>query len=332
MKAAFIRQTGTPDVIEYGDLSTPEPGPAEVLVKVRAVSVNPIDTYIRSGMIKVATSFPYIVGCDLAGTVEQVGSQVTRFKVGDRVWGSNQSLFGRRGSFAEFAAVNEQWLYPTPTALTHEQAAAGALTGITAHLGLFLNAGVKPGEVVFVNGGAGGVGSGVIQLAKHAGAKVIATVGNAEKKALCESWGADCVVDYHSATMDDEIKAFTSANGGLQVWYETQVPTNLDRTIGLMSPRGRIIVMAGRNARPEFPNGAFYVKDLRLFGFAMFNATPDEQRVCADAINLLATQGKWQPLIGRTFPLSEAATAHRLQEENTLQKQGTLAGKIVLVP
>ena len=332
MKAAFIRQTGTPDVIEYGDLPTPEPGPGEVLVKVGAVSVNPIDTYIRSGMIKVATSFPYIVGCDLAGTVEKVGSQVTRFKVGDRVWGSNQSLFGRRGSFAEFAAVNEQWLYPTPAAMTHEQAAAGALTGITAHLGLFLNAGVKPGEVVFVNGGAGGVGSAVIPLAKAVGAKVIATVGNAEKKALCESWGADCVLDYHSATLDDDIKAFTSANGGLQVWYETQVPTNLDRTIGLMSPRGRIIVMAGRNARPEFPNGAFYVKDLRLFGFAMFNATPDEQRVCADAINELAALGKWKPLIGRTFKLSEAAAAHRLQEENTLQKQGTLAGKIVLVP
>jgi NADPH2:quinone reductase len=332
MKAALIRQTGTPDVIEYGDLPMPEPAPTEVLIKVGAVSVNPIDTYIRSGMIKVATSFPYIVGCDLAGTVEQVSSQVTRFKVGDRVWGSNQSLFGRRGSFAEFAAVDEKWLYSTPAAMTHEQAAAGALTGITAHLGLFLNAGVKPGEVVFVNGGAGGVGSAVIPLAKAAGAKVIATVGNAEKKALCESWGADCVLDYHSATLDDEIKAFTSANGGLQVWYETQVPTNFDRTVGLMSPRGRIIVMAGRNARPEFPNGAFYVKDLRLFGFAMFNAAPDEQRVCADAINALATQGKWQPLIGRTFKLSETAAAHRLQEENTLQKQGTLAGKIVLVP
>lgn len=332
MKAAFIRQTGTPDVIEYGELPTPEPGPTEVLIKVGAVSVNPIDTYIRSGMIKVATSFPYIVGCDLAGTIERVGSQVTRFKLGDRVWGSNQSLFGRCGSFAEFAAVDEKWLYPTPAAMNDSQAAAGALTGITAHLGLFLNAGLKPGEVVLVNGGTGGVGSAVIQLAKAAGAKVITTVGNAEKKALCESWGADCVLDYHSASLDDEIKAFASANGGLQVWYETQVPTNFDRTIGLMSPRGRIIVMAGRNARPEFPNGAFYVKDLRLFGFAMFNATPDEQRECAEAINSLATRGGWHPQIGRTLPLAEAAAAHRLQEENTLQKQGTLTGKIVLVP
>lgn len=332
MKAAFIRQTGTPEVIEYGELPTPEPGPTEVLVKVGAVSVNPIDTYIRSGMIKVATSFPYIVGCDLAGTVERVGSQVTRFKAGDRVWGSNQSLFGRRGSFSEFAAVDEKWLYSTPPSMTDEQAAAGSLTGITAHLGLHLNAGLKADEVVFVNGGTGGVGSAVIQLAKSAGAKVIATVGNSEKKSLCESWEADCVLDYHSATLDDDIKAFASANGGLHVWFETQKPTNLDRTVGLMSLRGRIIVMAGRDARPEFPNGGFYVKDLRMFGFAMFNATPDEQRVCAEAINSLAERGGWKPQIGRTMALSEAAAAHRLQEENTLQKQGTLSGKIVLVP
>ncbi len=332
MKAAFIRQTGTPDVIEFGDLPTPDPKPTEVLVKVGAVSVNPIDTYIRVGMVNFATSFPYIVGCDLAGTVEQCGSQVTRFKPGDRVWGSNQSLFGRAGTFAEMAAVDEKWLYPTPHEMSDPQAAAGALTGITAHLGLFMNAGLKPGEVVFVNGGTGGVGSAVIQLAKSIGAKVITTVGSIEKKTLCESWGADLVVDYHSASMDDEIKAFSAANGGLHVWFETQKPTTVDRTVSLLSPRGRLVFMAGRDARPEFPVGPFYVKDLRLLGFAMFNATPDEQRVCADAINALHSRGGWHPLIGRTLPLSETATAHRLQEENTLQKQGTLAGKIVLVP
>ncbi len=332
MKAAFIRQLGTPDVIEYGDLPTPELGPTEVLVKVGAVSVNPIDTYIRAGIAKMANSFPYIIGCDVAGTIERCGAQVTRFKVGDRVWGSNQSLFGRQGSFAEYAAVDEKWLYSTPSKMTDSQAAAGALTGITAHLGLYLNAGLKPGEVVFVNGGTGGVGSAVIQMAKAAGATVIATVGSADKQALCESWGADCVLDYHSPTLDDSIKAFAQANGGLHVWFETQAPANLDRTFGLMSPRGRVIFMAGRSARPEFPVGPFYVKDLRLSGFAMFNATPDEQRICGEAINSLFDRGGWTPLIGRTMRLCDAAEAHRLQEDNTLQKQGTLTGKIVLVP
>lgn len=131
MKAAFIRQTGTPDVIEYGDLPTPEPGPTEVLVKVGAVSVNPIDTYIRSGMIKVATSFPYIVGCDLAGTVERVGSQVTRLKAGDRVWGSNQSLFGRARFVRRVRRRGREMVVPNSPQMLDVQAAAGALTGIT---------------------------------------------------------------------------------------------------------------------------------------------------------------------------------------------------------
>ncbi len=332
MKAAFINETGAAGVIQYGDLPDPEPQSGEVLVRVGAVAVNPIDTYIRGGAVAIATEFPYIIGCDLAGTVEAVGPDCTRFKVGDRVWGSNQSLFGRKGTFAELAAVHEDWLYPTPVGMSDNVAAAGALVGITAHLGLFLNAGLQSGETVFVNGGTGGVGASVIQLAKSVGAKVIATVGNDEKKALAESWGADCVLNYRDADLDDQIRAFAESNGGLNVWFETQREPTPDRTVDLMAKRGRIIFMAGRAARPEFPVGPFYVKDLRLFGFAMFNASPDEQRSAADGVNSLFEQGGWHPQIGRTFPLSEAAAAHQLQEDNTLGGSGTLSGKIVLNP
>lgn len=332
MKAAFISETGDPEVIQYGDLPAPEPQSGEVLVRVGAVAVNPIDTYIRSGAVAIANEFPYIIGCDLAGIVEAVGPDCTRFKVGDRVWGSNQSLFGRKGTFAELAAVHEDWLYPTPDGMSDDVAAAGALVGITAHLGLFLNAGLQSGETVFVNGGTGGVGAAVIQLAKSVGAKAIATVGSSEKKALAESWGADCVLNYRDADLDDQIRTFSEANGGLHVWFETQREPTPDRTVDLMSKRGRIIFMAGRAARPEFPVGAFYVKDLRLFGFAMFNASPDEQRAAADGVNSLFEQGGWHPQIGRKFALSEAAAAHQLQEDNTLGGSGTLSGKIVLNP
>jgi NADPH:quinone reductase len=331
MKAAYINETGDPGVIQYGDLPTPEPTADQLLVKVGAVAVNPIDTYIRAGAVAIATEFPYIPGCDLAGTVQAVGSDVTRFKVGDRVWGSNQSLFGRPGTFAEYAAVGEDWLYPTPDSMSDQVAAAGALVGITAHLGLYLHAGLQAGETVFVNGGTGGVGSAVVQLAKSAGAKAIATVGNAEKKALCESWGADLVVDYHSTDLDEQISQFTESNG-LHVWFETQREPTPDRTVGFMTQRGRIIFMAGRAARPEFPVGPFYVKDLRLVGFAMFNASAEEQRASAEAINAAFEQGHWKPQIGRTFALSEAAAAHQLQEDNTLNGTGTLTGKIVLTP
>ncbi|MFP6763537.1 MAG: alcohol dehydrogenase catalytic domain-containing protein, partial [Planctomycetaceae bacterium] len=195
MKAAFIQATGEPGVLQYGEVPTPEPGPGQVLVKTAAAALNPIDTYIRSGAVALPIEFPYIVGCDLAGTVVATGEGVSRFTAGDRVWGSNQSLFGRQGTFAEYVAVDEEWLYPTPDAMSNKTAAAGALVGITAHLGLFLHAGLQAGETVFVNGGTGGVGTAVIQLAKSAGARVIATVGSAEKKVLCEKLGADLVVN-----------------------------------------------------------------------------------------------------------------------------------------
>ena len=330
MKAAYINETGPASVIQYGDLPDPEPGPAEVLVKTAAVAVNPIDTYVRSGNVPIPLEFPYIIGCDLAGTIDKCGAEVTRFNPGDRVWGSNQGLFGRPGSFSELAAVSEEWLYPVPQSESAAEAAAGALVGITAHLGLFLHAGLQAGEILFVNGGMGGVGSTVVQLAKAAGAKVIATVGNAEKQTQCESLGADLVLDYHSPTLDDDIRSFAEPNGGINVWFETQREPTLDRTVELMAQRGRIVLMAGRTARPEFPVGPFYVKDLRMCGFAMFNATPGEQRAAATALNDLYEAGSWRPNVGKTFPLSEAAAAHQLQEDNTLGMQGTLTGKIVL--
>ncbi len=331
MKAAYLETTGAPDVIKFGDLPVPAPKEGEVLVKVGAVSVNPIDTYIRAGSVSMNLPKPYIIGCDLAGTVEKVGPGITRFKVGDRVWGSNQGLLGRQGTFAEYANVHEDWLYPTPSKVTDAQAAAVALVGITAHLGLFRCAHLTSGETVFVNGGTGGVGSMVVQMAKAVNAKVITTVGSSEKAALCRRWGADLVLSYKTDNVDQGIKEFTG-NRGVQVWYETQREPDFLRTVPLMAPRGRIVIIAGRQAQPTFPVGPFYTKDLALFGFAMFNATPEEQRRAAEDINRWLSAGKLEIPIGRTFKLSEAAAAHRLQEDNTLQKAGTLTGKIVLVP
>jgi NADPH2:quinone reductase len=332
MLGAYITETGPPSVIQYGELPKPQPGQGDVLVKVGAVAVNPIDTYIRGGMVAMPLRFPFIIGCDLAGTVETVGLKVRRFKVGDRVWGTNQGLFGRQGTFADYACIDEKWLYPTPPGETDAQAAAGALVGITAYLGLFRFARLQTGEIVFVNGGSGGVGSSVVQQAKAAGARVITTVGSPEKAVYCQSLGADVVLDYRSPTLDDQIRHYVAPTGGINIWFETQREPNLERTIDMMAPRGRIVVMAGRQGRSEFPLGAFYTKDLSMLGFAMFNASPDEQRDCATALNDLFVRNGWHPAVGITLPLSQAAAAHQLQQDNTLDKKGTLAGKIVLIP
>jgi NADPH2:quinone reductase len=330
MKAAYIQQPGPPENLVYGDLPEPAPNGAQVLVRVKAVSVNPIDTYIRSGAVAMKLPQPFIVGCDLAGVVEAIGPEAKRFKPGDRVWGSNQGLLGRQGTFAELAAVEETWLHPIPQNVPDEQAAAGALVGITAHLGLKQHARLRPGEIVFVNGGSGGVGSMVVQMARALGGRVITTAGSDEKAAICRELGADLVINYRTQEVVAEVKRF--APDGVNVWWETLREPDFDRTVPLLARRGRFVLMAGREARPVFPVGPFYVKDCSLHGFAMFNASPDEQRVCAEAINRWLADGQVKPRIDRVLPLSETAAAHRLQEDNTLRRAGTLAGKIVLKP
>jgi NADPH2:quinone reductase len=331
MKAAYLNETGAPDVLLYGDLPTPTPQAGEILIRVGAAALNPIDTYVRSGLVAFKLPNPFISGSDVAGKVEAVGPGVKRFKVGDRVWGSNQGLLGRQGTCSEYVCASEDWFYATPANTSDDEAAGVALVGITAHLGLFRCARLQPGETVFVNGGTGGVGSMVVQMTKAIGAKVIATVGSADKAALCRSWGADCVLNYKTDDVPAEVKKFTG-DKGVNVWYETQREPDFAKTFPLLSARGRMIVMAGRAAQPIFPLGQFYPRDLSLFGFAMFNATADEQRVAGDDIARWFAAGKLHVHVGKTFKISEAAAAHRFLEENTLQKAGTLTGKVVLHP
>jgi NADPH2:quinone reductase len=301
-----------------------------VLVQVAAAAVNPVDTYIRSGTISMALPRPFIVGCDLAGIVTKLGPDATQFRVGDRVWGSNQGLLGRQGTFAEFAAVDECWLYPTPADVSDEEAAACSLVGITAHLGLVRDARLQSGETLFVNGGTGGVGSMVVQMARAIGARVVTTAGSDEKVAACRELGAELAINYKTEDVAARVKEF--APEGVNLWWETLREPNFDQTVELLAPRGRMVLMAGRDARPPFPVGPFYVKGCQLFGFAMFNATPDEQRAAGDDINRWLAVGKIKPRIDRVLPLAEAAAAHRLQEESTVGKSGTLAGKIVIRP
>jgi NADPH2:quinone reductase len=328
MRAAFIESTGPIENIRVGDLPKPTAGPGQVLVRAKAASLNPFDLYLRSGMVAMPMAFPYVIGSDVAGTVESVGSGVTRFKAGDRVWGSNQGLLGRQGVAAEYAAVDERWLYPTPASFPDKEAAAMALTGITAHLGLFGKGQLKAGETVYVPGGSGGVGSLVVQMAKVTGARVATSAGSAEKVAICTSMGADLALNYKTDDIPGRLREF--APEGVDVWYETTREPNLEVSVPLLRKRGRMILMAGRAAKPALPLGAFYPRDCALFGLAMFNATADEQRKCADDINRWAAGGKLKPLVGRVFPLDEAAEAERFLEQNTLGGAGTLSGKVVI--
>jgi NADPH:quinone reductase len=330
MKAAYINQTGGLDNIIYGDLPDPEPAANQCLIHVVAVDVNPVDLYIRSGAVPTKLNFPYILGRDLAGKVVATGAEVKRFKIGDRVWATGQGWEGRQGTFAELAAVDENWLNPLPGNVTNEDIVAVSLVGTTAHVGLVGKANLKAGETLFVNGGTGGVGSSVVQMAKTLGARVITTVGSDKKAARARELGADVVINYKTEKVTEAVRK--SAPGGVNVWWETLREPNFDQAVSLLALHGRMIVMAGRDAHPAFPVGPFYAKNGSLFGFMVLNSTAEELRAAAEDINQWMSAGKLKAQIDRVLPLSQAREAHRLQEASTIEKTGTLAGKIVLKP
>ena len=330
MKAAFFQTTGAPDVIEYGELPEPICGPDQCKVKVAAVSVNPIDTYIRNGANYWPLPNPFVPGSDLAGTIVEVGANIKQFQLGQRVWASNQGLMGRQGCFSEVATVDAHWLHPSPNGVEDTDLAAVALVGITAHLGLFKRADLQPEETIFVRGGTGGVGAMVVQMAKAIGAKVVASAGSDAKVSRCLELGADHAFNYNASNFMDEIKSF--APNGVQVFWETLREPDFDLSVGSLAENGRMVLMAGRDARPSFPVGPFYVKGCSLIGFAMFKATANEQQVAASDINHWMTTGQLQAQIDCVLPLSQTAEAHRMQESNTIQKKSNLSGKIVLTP
>lgn len=331
MKGAFITQSCPPEGIHVGDLPDPVPGPRQALVRVRACAVNPIDTYVRAGTVAMPLPFPFIVGCDLAGEVVAVGDEVARLRPGMRVWGSNQGVLGRQGTFAELAAVDERWLYPTPPGVSDRDAAAAALVSITAHLGLVGNARLERGETIFVNGGSGGVGTAVVQIAKALGGRVIASAGTDAKRARVKRLGADVVLDYHDpAAMLRAVR--DAAPDGVHVYWETLREPAFDQAVEMLGDGGRMVVMAGRDARPPFPVGPFYVKQCRLFGFVMFKATSHEQFAAALDINRWLAAGQLRVPIDRVLPLAATAEAHALQEASTIHRSGALGGKIVIEP
>jgi len=330
MRAAYITRTGPPGEITVGDLPAPVPGPRQALVRVRACAVNPIDTYVRSGAVAMPLPCPFVVGCDLAGEVVAVGAEIDCLQPGMRVWGSNQGLLGRQGTFAEFAAVDADWLYPTPAGVSDQDAAAAALVSITAHLGLVDHAGIMPGETIFVHGGSGGVGSAVVQIAKLLGARVIATAGTPERRERVARAGADVVFDHHRADLSAAVRE--AAPDGVHVYWETQREPRFDEAVGMLAEGGRMVIMAGRESRPQFPVGPFYVKGCRLVGFVMFKADRRRQAAAAVDINRWLASTRLRVPIDRVLPLEATPEAHRLQEESTVGRSGAVGGKLVIEP
>ncbi len=311
MLAAYITEHGSPDVIQVGRLPVPEPGPTDVLVRAELMAVNHVDTFVRSGAYATHTPFPFVIGRDLVGTVVATGAGVAEYGAGDRVWTNSLGHDGRQGSFAEYAVVSRDRLYPLPPGADARSAVIVLHTAATAYLGLFRTGSLRPGETVLVAGAGGGVGSVAVQLAAAAGARVVATA-SADDAEWCRTCGADVVLDYRDEALPKRLAE--AAPGGYDIWWDNSGRNDLGLAVPLLASGGRIIAFAGLAARPVLPIGALYTRDASIRGFVISNATITDLADAADAINrLLATKG----LAARTHhtaALTEAAAVHRQLE------------------
>ncbi|MEU4404119.1 zinc-binding dehydrogenase [Streptosporangium sp. NPDC023963] len=243
MTAAYVTRPGPADEIRIGRFHVPEPGSSEVLVKVRALAVNHVDTFVRSGAYRTRLPYPFVIGRDLVGTVIRAAPG---FAPGDTVWCNSLGFDGRQGSFSDYAAVPADRLYHLPGGVDPENAAACLHTAATAHIGLFREAGLRIGETIVVTGAGGGVGTAAVQLAAATGARVVATA-RPDDFDWCRRCGADEVVDYHDPDVYGEIAGL--APGGVDVFWDNAGRHHLERTVPLLARGGRDPAPAGRTAQ-----------------------------------------------------------------------------------
>lgn len=324
MKAVRIHKYGGPEVLVYEDVPTPEPGPAQALVRVRAATVNPNDVAVRENRFPTPKSPPKIIGTDGAGVVEAVGAEVTAVKPGDEVFFSGIGV-GSEGSYAEYALIHEAQAVPKPASLSFVDAAALGLVFPTAYYALVTRGAVQSGETVLVQGGAGGVGSASVQLAKAFGARVITTVAGAAEADFVRSLGADEVIDYGRENVEERVAALTGDRGP-DLIHELVISINLPADVRMVAKKGRI-VCTGQGPKPdgEVPIGAALGKDVTLLFMSTTNAGRAGVAAIARDIAKMVEDGKVKPVVGQTFPLAEARRAHELLDKSHL-------GKIVLLP
>jgi NADPH:quinone reductase-like Zn-dependent oxidoreductase len=315
VRAAFIEERGPAECVRHGDLPEPRPGPTDVLIDVTATAVDPVDTFVRSGVFRTPLPMPFIVGRDAVGTVVGAGPGAAGFAPGQRVWCASLGHDGRQGAAAERAVVPADRLYPLPDGVDPEVAVAVAHPGATAHLALFAHAGLRPGETVFVAGAAGSVGSALVTMAVEAGARVVAGA-SARDLGHVRGLGAAEVLDYRLADLGPALRA--ACPGGIDVFLDTSGRNDLALAVEHLAFRGRIVLLAGGGSRPVLPVGPLYTKDASILGFVISHATADELRRAAGAVNRLLAAGRLRPRRIERLPLSAMAEAHRRVERGGL--------------
>lgn len=328
MLAARIHQYGGPEVLRLDEVPRPSPGPRDVLIRVRAAAVNPVDCKIRSGGQRsiIRYRLPWILGLDVSGTVEEVGALVTRFAPGDEVWSSPRHT--RPGTYAEYVCVDEREVAKKPSSLTHEQAASLPLVGLTAYQCLVEKGKLRAGQRVLVHAGAGGVGSFAIQLAKHLGAHVV-TTASPRNEELVRELGADEVIDYRKGS-------FAEASAPVDLVLDSLGEEVFEENLRVLRRGGRLVNITIDVPRHVERYGTFFSLFTLAWAMLKLHLRPllagirsrhvikrcdgDQLRTIAE----LVEAGAIRPVIDRVVPLAEVAEAHRYSETHRAR------GKIVL--
>ena len=320
MKAIIVKEFGEAEVMKLVEVSDLEPKENQILVKIEAAGINPVDTYIRAGQHSQKPNLPYTPGKDAAGIVVKVGTNVGKSKAGDRVLTADSVT----GTYAEFCLCEENQLIKLPENVSFEQGAGVFVPYATSYRALFQKAKAKRGETVLIHGASGGVGTAAVQWAKNAGLKVIGTASSSDGRNLVKEQGADFVFDHSKENYLDQINEATGGKG-VDIILEMLANENLVKDFDVLAKFGRITIIGNRGSidfNPRLTMG----KDAAIFGMALFNAPEDEMSEIFDAIYEGLKDGFLKPFVGKTFALEDAAQAHHsVIEEKAF-------GKIVLKP
>jgi NADPH:quinone reductase len=313
MKAIVIKEFGSPEVMKIEEVSMPNVEASQVLVKVKAAGVNPVDAYIRSGVYPSVPKLPYTCGKDAAGIVEQIGENVTKVKVGDRVYTADSIT----GTYAEYVVCKENQVNLLPENVSFEQGSGVFVPYATSYRALFQKAKAKRGETVLVHGASGGVGIAAIQWAKNAGLKVIGTASSPKGLELIKQQGCDVVLDH---SKPDYLQGIET-----EIILEMLANINLVKDFDALKKFGRIVVI-GNRGNIDFNPRLTMGKDATIYGMSLFNFSGEDESEIHREIFKGLSEGSLNPIVGKTFRLAEAPQAHKEVMESKA------FGKIVLIP
>ncbi|KFV40292.1 Quinone oxidoreductase, partial [Tyto alba] len=321
MRAVRVFEFGGPEVLKLqSNVLIPNPEENQVLIKVHACGVNPVETYIRSGNYARKPALPYTPGSDVAGVIEGVGEHVTAFKKGDRVF----TIGTITGGYADYAVAAVDRVFPLLDKLDFRQGAAIGIPYFTAYRALFQKGHAKAGESVLVHGASGGVGIATCQMARACGLKVLGTAGTEEGMNMVLRNGAHQAFNHREANYIDKIKEYTGMEG-VDIIIEMLSNVNLAADLQLLSYAGRVMVVGCRGPIEINPRDTIS-KESSIIGVSLFLATEEERHECATALLDGIEAGWLKPVVGSEYPLEKVAKAH----EDIIHSTGAL-GKMVLL-